>query len=734
MKLMCMSKNFIRKGFMQRSQTRKKSASYSKLFMFTSLCIIFSASFKAQKINRFDLVNRHNVILKEIDPLAPLSVGNGDFAFTADITGMQSLEKYYYNNGIPLETLSTWAWHSFPNTQNLKMEDAMKPIDFHGRKIMYASSEKSPAGIYFRQNPHPTPLGQISLIKGDGQSLEVIDITKVNQKLDLWKGILQSSYEVDGKSVSVETVSSPDKSTVAFSIHSILLKEGKLKPAFRFPYAYNLSIKNKPPFEWSKSDLHTTTVISSNLNLVILKRVIDTTEYYVAIYWKGYAKFELDGPHRFSLNATDSESLQIVCHFSKTLDQQPLPDFEEIKQENTSAWKDYWTKGGAIDFSGSKDPRASELERRIILSQYLMKVNYAGSFPPQETGLTHISWYGKHNSEVYWWHSAQFYQWNHTDLLEKSFKWYQNILPVALQEAKREGFKGARWPKMAGIDGRTSPGGINPFIIWNQPNPIYLAELIYRDHPNPETLKKYSDIVFESAKFLDSYVFYDVKTDRYILGPPLKSVNESTPESTTQNPSFELVQWYYGLQVAQNWRVRMGLLRDKHWDDVLKKLAHPTIKDGKYVELETDPDMYNRKGGFSSAMLMSLGYLPQTPLIDPKVMSSTFNTIYERNGLKSFVSWSLGKGAMTAARLGEREKAVDILCNTMPGAVFLKNGHVQRAKEPLACPAYLPANSAFLSAAALMAGGWDNSPEVNAPGFPQNGNWSIKVENINQLP
>jgi hypothetical protein len=704
-----------------------------KLLFCISICVIFPVKLKAQSIDRFDLINRHAVILKEIDPLAPLSVGNGDFAYTADVTGMQSLEKYYYTNGIPLETLSTWAWHSFPNTKNLQLEDAMKAIDFHGRKIMYASQEKGEAGEYFRKNPHPAPLGQISMVKENGQSIELSDLSQINQKLDLWTGLLSSNYHMNGTPVSVETVSSPENSTVAFSIKSSLLKEGKLKPAFRFPYSYDLSIKNKPPFDWKHTDIHKTVVISRGLNNVLLKRVINTTEYFVSIRWKGKAKFEFDGPHRYYLNTKGSDSLQIVCQFSSV----PIikkSKFAEIHDASAVSWKDYWTKGGAVDFAGSKDPRANELERRIILSQYLMKVNYAGSFPPQETGLTHLSWYGKHNSEVYWWHTAQFYQWNHTDLLEKSFIWYKKILPLAKKEAKREGFEGARWPKMAGIDGRTSPGGINPFIIWNQPNPIYLAELIYRANPNTATLKKYSDIVFESAKFLASYAFYDAKTERYILGPPLKSVNESTAEGTTQNPTFELVQWYYGLKVAQDWRVRMGMKRDKCWDEVLKKLAYPTIKDEKYLEMETDPEMYDQKGGYPSAMLMSLGYLPQTPLIDPGIMHNTFITIYQRNGLKSFVSWSLGKGAMTAARLGERDKAVDILCNALPGAVFLKNGHVQRAKEPLACPAYLPANSAFLAAAALMASGWDTGPETNAPGFPQNGNWRIKVENLNKLP
>lgn len=705
----------------------------SSLLWSTLLMIIFIHA-EAQHIDRFALVNRHNVILKDIDPLAPLSVGNGDFAYTADVTGMQSLEQYYYKNGIPLETRSTWAWHSFPNTSQLKLEDAMKASDFHGRKIMYASQEKSAAGEYFRKNPHPAPLGQISLVRGTGKSLKVDDISKVNQKLDLWQGILSSAYEIDGQPVSVETVSSPDESTVAFSIKSILLKEGKLKAAFRFPYAYDLSVKNKPPFDWNKPNHHKTTTVSKGSSHVLLKRIIDTTEYYVSISWQGKAKFEEDGPHHFSLHSAGSDHLQIVCRFSSVPVKKLLPFFAEVRKSSALSWKDYWTQGGAVDFSGSRDPRAHELERRTVLSQYLVKVNYAGSFPPQETGLTHISWYGKHNSEVYWWHAAPFYQWNHTDLLEKSFAWYKQILPVALQEGKREGFEGARWPKMSGIDGRTSPGGINPFIIWNQPNPIYMAELIYRKHPNAATLKKYSDVVFESAKFLASYAFYDIKTDRYILGPPLKSVNESTDEDSTQNPTFELVQWYYGLQVAQDWRVRLGLARDVYWDEVLNKLARPTIADGKYLEMETDPDMYNRKGNFSSAMLMSLGQLPQTPFIDPEVMQNTFNAIYDRNGMKSFVSWSLGKGAMTAARLGERNKAVDILCNTLPGAVFLKNGHVQRAKEPLACPAYLPANSAFLAAVALMASGWEGGPEMNAPGFPQDGSWQIKVEKLNKLP
>lgn len=685
-------------------------------------------------IDRFDWVNRHNVILNEQDPLAPATVGNGDFAFTADVTGMQSFENYYFQHGIPLETRTTWAWHSFPNTEGFELKDASKSSDFHGRPVFYASIQNSPAGDYFRKNPHPVPMGQISLMGENSEPLTPEMLEDIHQTMDLWQGLIVSKYKIDGQPVTVETVSHPESSAVAFKIKSERLNSGKLKPAFRFPYSYDLSVKNKPPLDWSKPGQHDTAILEQDANSIVLQRSVDTSSYVVEIQWQGKAQWEQTSKHEFSLDCTGSDSLTLVCKFSPSRGADALPSFDETMQASARSWQDYWTKGGAVDLSGSTDPRAQELERRIVLSLYLMKVHYAGSFPPQESGLAHLSWYGKHNSEVYWIHAAQFYQWNHTELLEKGLAWYQKILPLALADAKSKGFEGARWPKMAGIDGRVSPGEINPFIIWNHPNPIYLSELVYRAHPDSATLHRYKDIVFESARFLASYAWFDSNSDRYILGPPIKSVNESTEENTTMNPTFELAQWYYGLKVAQDWRERLGVERDPHWDDILNKLARPTIQDGKYVELESDHDMYDREGGFSSAMLMALGYLPKTPLIDEAIMHQTFQTIFERNGLESFVSWSLGKGALTAARLGETRTAIDIVCNDVPKAQFHKTGFVCRPKEGIKNPAYLPVNGSFLAAVGLMAGGWDDAPDKNAPGFPDDGSWNVRVENLQKLP
>eukprot|EP01051_Picozoa_sp_SAG22_P026503 SAG22_NODE_8394_length_659_cov_1.407143_1_plen_60_part_10 len=44
-----------------------------------------------------------------------LTVGNGEFGFSADLTGLQSLNASYIsqaNGSYPLLTLSNWGWHT----------------------------------------------------------------------------------------------------------------------------------------------------------------------------------------------------------------------------------------------------------------------------------------------------------------------------------------------------------------------------------------------------------------------------------------------------------------------------------------------------------------------------------------------------------------------------------------------------------------------------------------------
>ena len=64
-------------------------------------------------IDRYALVSMHDPRIKGIDTASPLTVGNGELAFTADVTGLQSLYEEYKET-LPLCTMSQWGWHTKP--------------------------------------------------------------------------------------------------------------------------------------------------------------------------------------------------------------------------------------------------------------------------------------------------------------------------------------------------------------------------------------------------------------------------------------------------------------------------------------------------------------------------------------------------------------------------------------------------------------------------------------------
>ena len=86
-------------------------------------------------------------------------------AFTVDATGLQSMETLYHGEGIPVETLSTWAWHSFPNTGNLTLDGfdvALAPQDADKTERMI---RKLRAGMMPpRGMPRPDPAARDGLI------------------------------------------------------------------------------------------------------------------------------------------------------------------------------------------------------------------------------------------------------------------------------------------------------------------------------------------------------------------------------------------------------------------------------------------------------------------------------------------------------------------------------------------------------------------------------------------
>ena len=57
------------------------------------------------KLDREAIVKRHNPVLRAPDITSALQVGNGEFAFSADITGLQTFSAAY-EEGMPLGTMA----------------------------------------------------------------------------------------------------------------------------------------------------------------------------------------------------------------------------------------------------------------------------------------------------------------------------------------------------------------------------------------------------------------------------------------------------------------------------------------------------------------------------------------------------------------------------------------------------------------------------------------------------
>ena len=65
-------------------------------------------------IDRQLLLSRHNPHLVCASIESPLTVGNGEFAFTVDVTGLQTFYGEQKEAHVPLCTMSQWGWHTAP--------------------------------------------------------------------------------------------------------------------------------------------------------------------------------------------------------------------------------------------------------------------------------------------------------------------------------------------------------------------------------------------------------------------------------------------------------------------------------------------------------------------------------------------------------------------------------------------------------------------------------------------
>lgn len=696
----------------------KKLISLVSLFC---LSVFLPLSVMGEPIDREAVVKRHRVCTTGTLLKSPAQVGNGKFAFGMDITGLQTF--------VPFNTLSDWSWHSFPLPEGMRAED-YRPVvvETHGKKIAYElrNPDQPELSEWLTKNPHRYNLGRIGfrLLREDGTEAREIDLGNARQEIDLWTGVVYSRFELNRKEVKVRTVCHPDKDMIGVSIESELLNDGNMSIYLDFPYPDGRYFKHYIG-RYDTISGHTSTFEKLAPNSVRIARTMDDTHYYAPLDWTGPATFsrESEKAHTFLLQPRHTSTFSFTCCFSP----EPVADVTEpvasIERKSAVSWEKYWRSGAAVDLSGSKDPRWLELERRIVLSQYLMRANESGLFPPQESGLVNNGWFGRFHFEMIWWHGVHYGLWNRMECFDNYLNVYKDFMPEALERAKSEGRSGARWPKCTGNFNREWPGSAHAYLIWHEPHPIYFAEMQYRQKPVPETLEKWKDVVLNTADYMADYLFYDKKTKQYVLGPPVVVVSENTDPLQTINPIFELGYFRYGLRTALEWADRLGLSekRTKKWKEVLSKMAPLPVADGVYTTYEGIPDMWTKYTYEHPALTGVYGMLPGDG-VDLPTFKRTLEKVSKEWQFNRIWGWDFPMLAMAAARTGQPALAIDMLMHPSAGFQFDEHGLATGGPFP-----YFPSNGALLTAVAMMCGGWDGS-EGEAPGFPKDGSWTVRYE------
>ena len=679
--------------------------------------------------NRAAIVGRHNVINKAFDHYSPLSVGNGEFVYTADMTGLQT---FYgdYENVMPLCTMSNFGWHTRPdNGAVYSLDDlTMNSYPYQGRTVSYAKSAvKGQEHIYnwLRVNPHRINLFRLGLLY-QGREMKTELITDIHQELNLYQGLISSKYRIAGTCCEAETVCDAEENIIGISFASAMLKSGDLSMILEFPYGSETISGSL----WNRDELHQSRLNAYRNQTYYITHQLDSESYEFAVKVKG-GSLKPAGNHRFMILPDHGEEIEVTVYAGPAgTGLVPTKDFAAVKESAAAGWKAYWQNTGLIDFTGSADPRAAELERRIILSQYLLKIQSAGSMPPAETGLTCNSWYGKFHLEMHIWHTAYLPLYHQGALLKKSLGWYKEHLKEARDNAARNQFAGARWPKMVAYDGMDSPSPIATLLIWQQPHIIFMLELIYQIEKEDSLLSEYWEVVKETADFMADFAVCNPQRGCYELLPPLIPVQECHAPEISLNPAFELEYWQAGLRIAGEWAHRLGVAADDRWLKTAQRMAPLPQAEGLYLAHDKAQDTFERYAQDHPSMLMAYGLLGGD-LADPAIMERTLDQVLRTWDFDSAWGWDFAVMAMTAARLGKPELAVELLLKDTQKNQYTNNGHNRQGyRQDL--PLYLPGNGSLLLAVAMMTAGFPGCQKP-CPGFPED-TWKLQYENIEAFP
>lgn len=582
---------------------------------------------------------KYNLKFNHIDSKNPVTIGNGDFAITLDQTGTQSLYETYKD--IPLSTMSNKNWF-------YKDKKDIKPSYVDGKAYMLFNLDNDPNYQTNRQYPFKYSFMQILLYDND-KLIDINNIKDVKQELDLYKGIVTSSFNYKEKINKTTSFIYQDHDEFNFKLQSDNL---------------NLALKfNYPSYT------------KNGYRLDILPNVLVKEDRITLLY---------DDKNSLSFKLKSSSNYQIVentlifddnnVSFSLALD--------EIKEGKLL--DEFWKCDNGIIIDNE------ELVKKMVLSKYLLHVNSTGIYPPQESGLTYNCWNSKFHLEMHLIHSLWNIYNNHVGDLVKSFDYYLSIMPSSLKRASLNGYKGLRFPKMTGPDGEDSPSNIGPLLIWQAPHILFMLQEIYYLYNKENIIKKYEPLISGTIDFMIS--FLTLKDSKYQMLDPLLEACESIPLDRCQNPSFELEYWRYTLERQP--KIDTVLYGHQRYDylDITSKIITPKEDDGIYLKTYGVIDKYDLyKDHPTEGFLMSFF---KSKIVDKEKMVKTIDYILKNMDLSSYWGWDFPFLGLSLLNCGEIEKSIEVTQLNTINNQYLYNGYNTSPRDDL--KAYLPGNGAFL--------------------------------------
>jgi len=589
-------------------------------------------------VKKSDII-KYNLKFNHIDSKNPVTIGNGDFAITLDQTGTQSLYEIYKD--IPLSTMSNKNWF-------YKDKKDIKPSYVDGKAYMLFNLDNDPNYQINRQYPFKYSFMQILLYDND-KLIDINNIKDVKQELDLYKGIVTSSFNYKEKINKTISFIYQDHDEFNFKLQSDNL---------------NLALKfNYPSYT------------KNGYRLDILPNVLVKEDRMTLLY---------DDKNSLSFKLKSSSKYQIVentlifddnnVSFSLALD--------EIKEGKLL--DEFWKCDNGIIIDNE------ELVKKMVLSKYLLHVNSTGIYPPQESGLTYNCWNSKFHLEMHLIHSLWNIYNNHVGDLVKSFDYYLSIMPSSLKRASLNGYKGLRFPKMTGPDGEDSPSNIGPLLIWQAPHILFMLQEIYYLYNKENIIKKYEPLISGTIDFMIS--FLTLKDSKYQMLDPLLEACESIPLDRCQNPSFELEYWRYTLERQP--KIDTVLYGHQRYDylDITSKIITPKEDDGIYLKTYGVIDKYDLyKDHPTEGFLMSFF---KSKIVDKEKMVKTIDYILKNMDLSSYWGWDFPFLGLSLLNCGEIEKSIEVTQLNTINNQYLYNGYNTSPRDDL--KAYLPGNGAFL--------------------------------------